>query len=255
MSDFSSDDSQTRLPTVVGCIPTLLGVVFFAMGSGVLIYGVRNLLLADASRNWPTVKGKVTVSKMGTHRGDKSTTYSADVAYDYTVNGTRYTGDRVTFGSVSTSSTARARRVLNRYPKGKEVTVYYNPEDPEQSVLEPGIHGATWFLPAFGLLFAVVGAAVFVFRKKFVTRFNILHAAAGTPRVTSVEVDDDSFTVSLSNGRVINVPFSWYPRLRSATPEEREYWELRAFGAKIYWPKLDLEIPLAELMKGDFPAD
>ncbi len=220
-----------------------------------LVFGIRTLILAEASRSWPTVRGKISVSEMGVHSDEKNTTYSADVVYDYTVHGTQYTGSRVAFGLISTSSTSRARRILNRYPRGKEVVVYYDSSDPEESVLEPGIHGATWFLPGIGLLFTVVGAAVFLFRKQFVSRRNILHVARGMPRIASVEVTDDSFFVSLNNGQAIHVPFSLCPRLESAHPNEREYWELRNFGSKISWPKLDFEITLVELLRGDFSTD
>lgn len=56
------------------------------------------------------------------------------------------------------SDPTAARILLKRYPVGKRVTVYYNPARPQQAVLEPGVSGMAWILPAIRLLFAIVGS-------------------------------------------------------------------------------------------------
>jgi hypothetical protein len=51
---------------------------------------------------------------------------------------------------------APAAKDINRYPPGRLVTVYVNPDDPRSAVLEPGGHW--WFLP-----FIVSFSALLVF--------------------------------------------------------------------------------------------
>lgn len=143
----------------------LLPLLFILVGALIVFFG-RQIMRANASTAWPSVTGVVTISELGKHRGDDrndSTTYSADISYDYIVNDRDYVNGAVTFGSVQTSDPSLARLVLKRYPVGREVAVYYNPANPRDAVLEPGLHSATWFLPAFGALFFVVGLGVFVF--------------------------------------------------------------------------------------------
>ena len=60
--------------------------------------------------------------------------------------------------------------------------------------------------------------------------------------------DEDSMWVGLTDARVIGVPLAWFPRLLNATPEERERFELSAFG--IHWEHLDEDISGAGLLAG-----
>ncbi|MEZ4733989.1 MAG: DUF3592 domain-containing protein [Caldilineaceae bacterium] len=143
----------------------LLPLLFVVVGGVSLFLGVRQITRANASQSWPAVTGVVTVSELGKHLGNDrndATTYSADISYDYRVNDRDYINGAVTFGSVSSSEPSSARRVLQRYPVGHAVTVYYNPVNPGEAVLEPGVHGGAWFLPLVGSIFLVVGAIFFV---------------------------------------------------------------------------------------------
>ena len=44
-------------------------------------------------------------------------------------------------------------------------------------------------------------------------------------RVKDVRCDEDTLTVDLMDGRTIQVPLAWFPRLLNATPEQRRHWE------------------------------
>ncbi len=141
-------------------------LIFLLAGGGALVFGVRGLLRARASAGWPHVEGEVVSSSVETHRGsgrNSSTTYHAEVHYTYEVNGRTYDGNRVAYGDYGSSSPSHARRIVNRYPAGTEVTVHYRPDDPEQCVLEPGMKLQAWFVPGLGLVFFGVGAAMAVF--------------------------------------------------------------------------------------------
>jgi Protein of unknown function (DUF2442) len=65
-----------------------------------------------------------------------------------------------------------------------------------------------------------------------------------------VRVSDDTLTVDLSDGRVISVPLSWYPRLSHGTQSERANWRPIGDGNGIHWQDLDEDISIENLLGG-----
>ena len=64
----------------------------------------------------------------------------------------------------------------------------------------------------------------------------------------TVYFDDDSMWVDLDDGRRMAVPLAWFPRLLSATPEQRTQFELSPRG--IHWEGLDEDISIDGLLAG-----
>ncbi|MFM2120821.1 MAG: hypothetical protein RL722_2289 [Pseudomonadota bacterium] len=64
----------------------------------------------------------------------------------------------------------------------------------------------------------------------------------------SVRFDDDSLWVDLADGRILAVPLAWFPRLLSATPQQRAQVELSPHG--LHWDALDEDISIAGLLAG-----
>jgi len=64
----------------------------------------------------------------------------------------------------------------------------------------------------------------------------------------AVRFDDDSMWVDLDDGRRMGVPLAWFPRLLSATPEQRAQFELSPRG--IHWEALDEDISIDGLLAG-----
>lgn len=152
--------SNNNLPGWVAFFPLIflgVGLILFAVGAYQINHGM-------ASTKWPTVQGVITVAELGKQldrdidNNRTSTTYSADISYDYLVDDQPYVNGSVHFGAMKSSDPSVARAMLQRYPVGKSVTVFYNPARPQQAVLEPGVPGVAWVLPALGVLFAVVGS-------------------------------------------------------------------------------------------------
>jgi hypothetical protein len=118
------------------------GLVALLMAVGMCGYVLR------ASR-WPTTRGRVIASGAEEFRARpqpddrvRRTMYKPSVVYEYEVNGRRYTGDRLTLGVVASATFPwAARRTAAKYPVGREVTVYYDPNSPGESVLRPW----SWF--------------------------------------------------------------------------------------------------------------
>lgn len=73
---------------------------------------------------------------------------------------------------------------------------------------------------------------------------------ASSPTANSVEVTDEVLRVSLSDGREVTVPISWYPRLSHASVEHRRVWQLVGGGHGIHWPELDEDISVENLLLG-----
>ncbi len=162
----------------------IFGAVFGAVGLVVAGFGVNELTQADASASWPSVAGTVVssqVKKSTSSRGTgrkrrRSTSHSASIVYEYTVDSRKHTAKRVSFGATS-SSASSAREIVSRYPKGKAVTVYYDPADPERAVLEPGTSGGTYIPLGVGVVFAAIGGYMAV--GGLLVRKKRLAAAAG----------------------------------------------------------------------------
>ncbi len=69
-------------------------------------------------------------------------------------------------------------------------------------------------------------------------------------RVLDVQFTDDAISVNLRDGRVITVPFVWYPRLLDATTAQRNNWKIAGGGYGIHWPDIDEDLSTEGLLRG-----
>ena len=154
----------------------LFSSVFIIVGAAVLFFGIRSVLQAHASSGWPTTTGKVISSSVDSERSDKGgTTYHAAVLYEFNVSGVVHSADDVAYGQYGSSDPSYARGLVNKYPAGREVTVYYSPNNADDCVLEPGISGKAFFLPAFGAVFFTVGVVMFIYLPRLDVRKMMHH--------------------------------------------------------------------------------
>lgn len=70
------------------------------------------------------------------------------------------------------------------------------------------------------------------------------------PLITQVRVGHSKLAVELNDGRRIEVPLDWYPRLVHATTGERNQWQIIGQGQGIHWPLIDEDISLENLLLG-----
>jgi Protein of unknown function (DUF3592) len=136
---------------------TIVLLLFFGGGcfAGVMAY--RGIAEAQQSLQWPTAPGRivrsgvdVSVHRERSHdlnRRDRETrSYSAEVEYEFEVDGQTVKGARIAVISDQFGSKAWAEATTRKFPVGTEVKVSYNPAKPEQCVLEPGRWGGAGFL-------------------------------------------------------------------------------------------------------------
>ena len=70
------------------------------------------------------------------------------------------------------------------------------------------------------------------------------------PSAENVTITEDTLSVDLSDGRMISVLLTWFPRLLQSTPEERNNWRLIGKGHGIHWGNIDEDISVEGLLAG-----
>jgi Protein of unknown function (DUF2442) len=71
-------------------------------------------------------------------------------------------------------------------------------------------------------------------------------------RASAVAFTPTELVVTLADGRRIATPLEWYPRLKSASPEQRANFEIMPLG--IHWPDIDEDLSVAGMLKGNRAA-
>ena len=143
---------------------TLFFGLFFAIGFGILGFGVRSMHMSQQAAQWPTVPGQILSSDFSVSSDDDGTTYSTDLSYSYNVDGRDYTNKKIAFGYAGSSSHQFHRNIYDALPVNSQVAVRYDPSNPERAVLSFGIHQSIMFLLLFGAtwtLFTAGMAAMF----------------------------------------------------------------------------------------------
>jgi len=151
-------ETQKSKGTGKGCISSILSMgVFLLIGMGLSYWGWNILQDARASASWPTIDGKVVKSEV-THSidSDGGDSYSPEITYVYIVNNEQLANKTIKFGENSYSSRKKAEGIAASYPVGKNVTVYYDPQQPDKSVLEPGVSGGSYIVLGIGVLFILI---------------------------------------------------------------------------------------------------
>ena len=120
---------------------------------------------AKSAETWPTATGRVISSEVieeesRDREGGTSTWYNPVVTYAYSAGGRQLTGRRLRFGNYRSANRRKAEAALAPYPVGGAPAVRYNPENPEECVLETSKPGPLNLVMAlFGFLF--IGFAIF----------------------------------------------------------------------------------------------
>lgn len=92
-------------------------------------------LAASKAKNWQSTTGTIIMSMLEARRGSKGHYVNYPVVvYNYRVGGASYESRKVSPG-MEWGGTG-AGKVVERYPTGSQVTVYYNPENPAEALLE-----------------------------------------------------------------------------------------------------------------------
>lgn len=109
---------------------------FFAIGIGVLglIAVVDSWVTSRSYADWASTQGQVTYSEIVHGIGcGPGNSMSSMVIYEFEVDSIAYSSFNISNGMDGGSC---GTYLVEEYPKGKKVTVYYDPENPDDSVLK-----------------------------------------------------------------------------------------------------------------------
>jgi Protein of unknown function (DUF3592) len=143
--------SASAISTATPGSEAALDLVLFACGMALLGIWFRKRMRAKQAMKWPQVTGQIIESTVvGDSNFDGET--KARILYSYVVNGISLQSKSVGAGMMSSPT-----GIVKRYPVGKQVQVYYDPENPKSALLERSGSG-----PIIFLLLSIVNL-VFVF--------------------------------------------------------------------------------------------
>ena len=122
---------ESTIPRVVGAL-VLSAIILNTIFLIVIFYTRRKVAQTES---WFSTVGTVTLSTIDVHKsGRRSSIPYPDVRYSYQVLGREYEANKIMPGAEIGGS--GAQKVIDRYPVGAQVTVFYNPQNPYEAVLE-----------------------------------------------------------------------------------------------------------------------
>lgn len=130
-----------------------------AIDAVILLAAIVKWQKVTAARKWSAATGRIVDSgsegrriskyRIGEDLVENSEVRNfAVVSYAFNVGKSKYHGNRIGFGE--NAGTADIAETLKRYPKGAEVTVYYDPANPRNCVLDRDPPSDTFFRSMFG---------------------------------------------------------------------------------------------------------
>jgi amino acid transporter len=126
-------------------------IVFIGAVTAVIAVGAARQV---ATASWPTADGTVTVSREAARRGRGGAGW--ELEYTYTVAGRDYTGRRYAHDPMPVQA-RDVERAIAAHPPGSAVAVSYDPADPAEAVIRPGLRGCTLWVAMFVTPFVLIG--------------------------------------------------------------------------------------------------
>lgn len=132
---------ENTLLVVIGNCFILVGVLTGA-------FFCYRIFQAAASTRWPFVIGELESTELRevVYRGrevgggvDEAAAWVVNFKYGYAIADKQYQGTRVTFSDHVNKTMRALRKLQDKYRGQSQILVYYNPKNPNQSLLIPGL--------------------------------------------------------------------------------------------------------------------
>jgi predicted membrane protein len=147
--------------------------VLTLLGVGFVYFAIRKFIKRSQKKSWPQTTGEIiesnvddaekAVASMSRYTGKYGMTLM--IRYSYKVNLVPYESDRFSSEVVRENilSKDKVRAYSKLYATGNKVTVYYNPDDHSDSVLDPSVNiGDVMFLTLIGVATFLCGLSLMI---------------------------------------------------------------------------------------------
>lgn len=150
------------------------GMLIFVLVGGIFaLVGAYIHSAGERTKSWPVTDGTIESSQLesymststsgsGSSRRTSTTEmFRPQIRYRYQVDGREFSGTRVWAVDYSSSGRGEMQAVVDRYPVGQAAQVHYDPEKPENAVLETGAGWLGTIFMAIGIFFVLLGSILF----------------------------------------------------------------------------------------------
>lgn len=145
----------------------------------ILFASYPKLQKAKETKSWEQTPGKIVETRIVAHKdghermhstdlhrysSEEGNKFRVDIKYTYMVDTTWYTNNRKDLMQSKNEGTPKLRRAKSKaknYEKYNEVTVFYNPKNPQEALLRPGLGIGQWLLVVSPLIMLIVGLPLF----------------------------------------------------------------------------------------------
>jgi len=146
-----------KIPALMGWVFTIVYIILWLLA---LYFSFFTLTKAFKTNHWLETTAKVFENKLIAAKRQNRThkqivVYSAKVRYEYQVDNATHVGITQKVAKRADNGEKIHKALLDQYPIGSDLTVYYDPKNPDQSVLQKGVTGLHLFLGA--LLIIAIG--------------------------------------------------------------------------------------------------
>ena len=160
-----SPATQTGANVGKGCA-FVFGAVWI-LGWSTITLVFDGLLLFNACRqlaalSYPSAPAEITHSEAKDSDGDGDSK-RLEVKYKFSVAGREFTGDKRRYNETASNDGWAEKAAREEYPVGRKLPAYYNPRDPSDAVLSPGVLGEDLFLAMFLTPFNLIMLASWIF--------------------------------------------------------------------------------------------
>lgn len=127
------------------------------LGTGVyyIYLFIRNPRKAAGFPSWQSTEGRMEVLAFPGRPGFIN---NAVMKYTYTVNGETFTGKNMNLYPNTLFGKESIQPIKDKYAEGSRVTVYYNPQNPKEAVLEKETGNLGVYFLVWGILNVLLGA-------------------------------------------------------------------------------------------------
>jgi len=160
-------------------VQIILLVAMVLFGAFFIYKGFHAILRQQQTMSFKPTTGIMVSSSIGQNStgrnaagqpaGPEQVAYYPIVVFSYSVDGQRYTGRHYNEADMYGLSQNDVESIVNQYPAGKVCTIYYNPANPADSILQRDLGAAPYIFILVGILIIVAG--LFIFSRTTGVRF------------------------------------------------------------------------------------